>query len=204
MSEDKPIDIWRGELGTAYARDSLKGEEQFIENARLDYRHLLTITNTLKSVIEFGCGTGHNLAAFRSIDPHMRLCGVEANRFAVDVAHGRVPEAEIHHTPAQDFVPQDKFDLVLTRGFLIHVPTDVLPDVLARMYQSAAKFILMGEHFAAEPAQELFRRRHDLQWARNFPGEMHVLYPDLLFVAEWAPKKFVGDGVHWILLQKPD
>jgi hypothetical protein len=106
----------------------------------------------------------------------------------------------MHLAPVQHFVPADKYDLVLTRGFLIHVPPEMLPCVFDLIYRTAAKFILIGEYFSQEPTQIDYRGRTDILWVRDFAGDMRAKFPDLEIAAYWPPD---NSNVHWSLLSRP-
>lgn len=79
-----------------------------------------------RSMLEVGCGTGFVLAGVRRAHPEMRLVGAELFEAGLEVAAGRVPDAEFHQVDARDVSFRDEFDVVGAFDVLEHIAEDEL------------------------------------------------------------------------------
>ena len=154
------------------------------------WKNLLTFVPDVQSVAEFGCNIGANLKALREIRPDLDLAGVEINRFAVEVLkRERVSEVNLGSVGTYDF--GRKFDLVFTRGVLIHIAPDDLPNVLANMERHAKKYVLIWENYdeAMHNMPWYDKRVGDgkagvnYQFWRDFAGEFHKQFPNWTVLA---------------------
>ena len=98
-------------------------------------------------ILELGCGAGRNLAALHREQDRWRLLGIdicpEAVRYAQDTL---TPWAHVLCVDvlAVDVLP--RVDVILTCGFLGHVPPAFLPALLQRMLDAAtARLVLVEE-----------------------------------------------------------
>jgi SAM-dependent methyltransferase len=74
-----------------------------------------------KSVLEVGCGAGHNFPLLRQD----RITGVDVSGEALRRAHERAPGAELHQLDIQSQRLEDTWDLVFCSLVLEHLPDDV-------------------------------------------------------------------------------
>lgn len=74
-----------------------------------------------KSVLDVGCGSGRYLAAFANLGVE-RLVGIDLSRPMLDLALQQISAAGHHNTELicanfDDFIPTEKFDVVVAMGF---------------------------------------------------------------------------------------
>lgn len=138
---------------------------------------------SINTALELGAGTGANLAALRNIMPHAHLTGVEINREAHEhlrmVADRAYQESAIGWTGNR---APDGYDLVLTKGFLIHVPPAQLQAAYDTILQNAGRWILLCEYYNPTPVSILYRGQPDRLWKRDFAGELLERDPSLRLV----------------------
>lgn len=84
-------------------------------------------TGSGRRVLDAGCGTGGVLRWQADLGGATLLAGVDIGAAAIELAHRRVPEADLHVAPLVGLPFDDaSFDLVLTNDVLQHVrETDV-------------------------------------------------------------------------------
>jgi len=167
----------------------------------------------VQSVVEFGCNIGANLKALHHLDPSLELAGVEINQFAVDLlrregicsAHqGSVATADLGRT----------FDLVFSRGVLIHIRPDDLPVVFANMERHARKYLIIWETFSETPYHlEAYsegvaggKPGEGYQFWRDFAGDFIKQFPNWSVVSSGIDRKLGAKPAHgklvWTLLQR--
>lgn len=166
-------DLWRGQFGSDYHNrqpDDL--------GCRLSlFCRALSRTNGIRSVIEFGAGAGDNIRALMQLLPQANFAAVEINSKAAV----RIPTStELWVAPTLTFNEEGRtWDLVLTRGFLIHVPPEDLEQTYAVLYRCSARWILLCEYFSPSPREVSYRGQESALWARNHVGEMMQKFPGL-------------------------
>jgi spore coat polysaccharide biosynthesis protein SpsF len=190
--------FWQGEFGDEYLERN-RGGGVIAGNIAL-FAEILKRAEDVKSVLEFGAGTGNNLQAIKMLLPGVGLFGVEINKKAgeglSDIANtyiGSVFEPCSWHG-----------DFVLSKGLLIHIEPSMLPVVYDTLYSSSDKYICLVEYYNPVPVEVPYRGHTGKLWKRDFAGEMLDRYPlkliDYGFV--YHRDKFKQDDVHWWLMQK--
>jgi len=127
------------------------------------------------SILDFGCGPGRDLAYFRSLGHE--AVGLDGSEAFVAMAR-KYCGCEVLH---QDFLALDlpvaRFDGVFANASLFHVPREVLPDVLAKLYATLKP---QGVLFSSNP-----RGNNE----EGMAGGRYGCYHDL---AAW--RRYVGDA----------
>ena len=173
---------WRGEFGDHYT-DRNQGR---VPANRAFFRKALRAVNwppAAPSILELGCGAGENLSALRQILPAAHLAGLEINPSAAAIArnHGHL----VHEISILDYIVQlggNLFDLVFTKGLLIHIP----PTELARAYhvlvEASRRWVLVAEYYNPKPVEVPYRGQAGMLWKRDFAGELLAAYQELRLV----------------------
>ena len=118
-----------------------------------------------KKICEAGCNVGNNLIEFpREIEIH----GIDMNESSLDKARKKYTsftfkKANLNKIP----YPDSYFDLVFTRGVLIHVKQDELNDVMKELFRISSNWILNMEYFGEDGKMIKWKRGDDLLWYRN-------------------------------------
>lgn len=160
--------------------------------------------NRVRSVIEFGAGTGQNLRAIHRLLPKAALTAVEINAQARAEI---LPGIEISADSITNFGPKDRtWDLVLTKGLLIHVPPEQLPQAYSKLYECASRYILLCEYHAPQVTMIPYRGHEHRLWKRDFASELLQTYPDLEVVDygfQWkGDPNWPQDDITYFLLGK--
>lgn len=202
MTEDQEK-WWEGNGGTGYT----KRQTLTVESRAAMFRTALSevAISEIKSVIEFGAGTGDNLRALLQIGVIAQLTGVEINEEAYADLCG-IAGTAIKGSILDSYQLAGPFDLVITRGLLIHIAPENLPRAYTVLHQAARKYLLICEYFSPSPRMIPYRGQDNMLWARDFAGEMMDSYPDLRLIDYgWvyhrdpiAPQ----DDVSWFLMEK--
>jgi len=105
-----------------------------------------------RRILEYGCGTGGNLAHLARIFPGASLCGCDISEKSLEEAAGIAPGAEMILL-GRDALPTRHFDLVFVANVLHHVPPPVRPTVTTAMADALAPggALCVFEHNPANP-----------------------------------------------------
>src|SRR5450755_1422866 len=122
MTRSQPTEqelFWAGEFGTAYTERNVPtptGRMPF-------FGDILRLAPGVRSVCELGANRGHNLIALQSLDPSLRVTGVELNPSAFSMLFSLSGVTAVQSS-VQNYEPGERFDLVFTCGVLIHINPD--------------------------------------------------------------------------------
>ncbi len=158
------------------------------------------------SLIEFGANIGMNLRAIQLLFPNIELYGVEINKSASEELAKYIGDKNTFNGSIFDYFPNQKFNVSLIKGVLIHINPEMLHDVYSKLYESSNKYILICEYYNPTPISILYRGHTDRLFKRDFAGEMLDIYGDLKLVDYGFNYKrdsaFPQDDVTWFLLEK--
>jgi pseudaminic acid biosynthesis-associated methylase len=194
--------FWAGEFGDAYITRN-RGEEWVAANLAL-FARILKSAAEVRSVLELGASIGLNLQALRLLLSEARLAAVEINDKAI--AQLALPGVKVQHASILEVVPDTEYDLVLTKGVLIHINPGELPRVYDLMYRSCARYVCVAEYYNPTPIAIPYRGHAERLFKRDFAGELLERFPDLQlvdygFVYRRDPT-FPQDDLTWFLLEK--
>lgn len=196
--------FWAGDFGTAYggrhAGDGLIGS-----NLRL-FADALRTAGPIRSCLELGANVGMNLRALRLLYPHLTMKAVEINPDAARVLGEAIGPENVQNASIFDYAAEERFDLVLTKGLLIHVNPDLLPVAYEKIHRSSSRLILIAEYYNPSPLAIPYRGHAGQLFKRDFAGELMDRYPDVGLLdygfAYHRDPAFAQDDVTWFLLQK--
>ncbi len=197
-------EFWAGDFGTEYVRrtpadDHLAANLAWLERA-------LRRTGEITDCIEFGANVGINLRALQMLRPHVVAHAVEINRVAAAQLATAIPAENVRCMSVLDFEPSRTFDLVLSKGMLIHINPEHLGRVYRTLYRSTRRYILICEYYNPAPVGIDYHGYKDRLFKRDFCGDMLDAFPDLMlldygFVYRRDPM-YPQDDVTWFLMEK--
>lgn len=198
--------FWSGEFGDKYSCRNHVTKEMIASNTAL-FSRILSRTNNISSVLEFGSNVGLNLRSLYHLLPSSKLSAIEINNFAVEKLQEWGKLDNIYHQSILDFNSNGKtWDMALIKGVLIHINPDELETVYQKLYYSSNRYILIVEYYNPTPVEVKYRGHRGKLFKRDFAGEMLDQYQDLKIVDYgfvWhRDKVFPQDDATWFLLKK--
>lgn len=201
---NKQEKMWQSGFGTEYhARNAFEDRTEFWKGV-LGTGVLIDAW----TVLEPGAGKGENLAAIlnarKELDFNMdshNLVGIEINSNACNTlgARGFTP----FNSAFLDTPITTKFPLVITRGFLMHVPTAALTATLAKIYNASSKYICLCEYYSPARREVEYHGHGSALWIDDFAHKIMEMYPDL-HLRDYGFKYRKDDGydLTYFLLEK--
>jgi pseudaminic acid biosynthesis-associated methylase len=194
--------FWEGEFGIEYVN-----RNRYDIGATLAmFSKILSKAYGVDSLFEFGCNIGQNLRALKLLKSQCRISGIEINKVAH--AHAVKDFPEVINGSILEIEPAEigKFDLVYTKGVLIHINPDSLNRVYDTMAAVANKYVLMSEYYNPKPVAIDYRGHSDRLFKRDFAGEFMDRHPnfrlaDYGFVYHRDPV-FPRDDATWFLMER--
>jgi spore coat polysaccharide biosynthesis protein SpsF len=191
---------WAGEWGNRYT-DRNMGR---VPANRYFFKKVLDKIPNPRTILELGCGAGENLQALHQLLPAAELEGVEINHKAVEIARGW-NLGTIHECSLLNFTSNVKWELVFTKGVLIHVPPTELNRAYKTLVESANRWVMVAEYYSPQPVEIPYRGQHSLLWKRDFAGELLTMYPELKLVDYgfvYHRDPYPQDDLHWWIMEK--
>lgn len=196
--------FWAGDFGNKYIERN-EGSQLLAANLAF-FSKALARAESPGSCIEFGANIGMNLQALRLLFPCQELSAVEINPTAAAALRKFLPEERVYHSSILDFAPQQRWDLVLIKGVLIHINSDHLPTVYDKLYAACGRYLLVCEYYNPTPVAIPYRGHTDRLFKRDFAGEIMDCHPDLRLVdygfAYQRDPNFSQDDITWFLMEK--
>ena len=145
-SDSLQADAWTNAHGMKYVVHHLKEDWQ---KSRVEkWRQILSHFPDATSCFEIGCNIGTNLRTIRHCRPEAVVSGLEINPYAAleaeKISNGDVFLGEI---ASHDF-KHEQYDLVFSRGVLIHINPDKIEEVITKMISAASKYLLIWENYS--------------------------------------------------------
>ncbi len=195
--------LWHGNFGDDY---TVRNAGALNANLAL-FGKILSRTDSLNSVIEFGSNIGLNLLAIDMLAPACRKTAVEINSFAVEQLK-KFPEIEIFNESALDFETDRQWDMVLTKGLLIHTNPRKLSVIYDKLFSCSMRYICLAEYYNPTPVTVSYRGHSDHLFKRDFAGELLDRFPSIRLIdygfCYHRDNNFPHDDITWFLLQKAD
>lgn len=196
--------FWAGEFGTGYIG---RNASALLHAANLAFfSKILARAGDVKSVLEIGANIGMNLRALRPLRPEAALTAIEINADAAGELR-KLGYVETLHQSVADFVPDGRlWDLVFTKGVLIHLHPDLLPGTYDKMADAAARYVMICEYYNPVPVSIPYRGHEDRLFKRDFAGEFLDRHPgfrliDYGFLYRRDPA-FPQDDCTWFLMER--
>lgn len=201
---------WAGDFGNAYHDRSPGSEACNYELFLRAFDKVARFTpSRIRTALELGAGTGTNLRALQRLFPDLDTAAVEINLKAITaLVAQQSPKhlpTNVWHGSVLDFKPQRTYDLVLTKGFLIHIAPEHTAQVYEVIHRAAARWILTAEYYNPRHVPIAYRGERDLLWKGDFAGDLLERYADLRLVDYgfvYRHDPFPQDDLTWFLLEK--
>ena len=195
--------LWAGEFGNDYITRNRDGA--LLDNNRALFGKILSHTQDVTSAIEFGANIGNNLRALRELLPKANLHSVEINaKAAAEIEAWGGATVEV--ASLLDFEPQRQWDLSFTKGVLIHLPPESLPDVYDKLVAASSRYVMVCEYYNPTPVEVSYRGHEHALFKRDFAGEILDAHPELRlvdygFTYHRDPQHPLDDST-WFLMEK--
>lgn len=203
MKETEQEREWAGELGNKYTENNRYSN---IGTQLSFFAKILTRLPDIRSVYEVGANVGLNLDALKLLRPSLKLSGCDINAKAVELCVSKGYDVE--QRSLYELNITKKYDLVFTKGVLIHLDPDSLESVYKLIGDMSSKYILIDEFFSPKPtAIDNYYGKNNVLFKRDFGRELRdcldLELMDYGFISKIDPA-FPGFDTNWYLFRKRD
>lgn len=196
--------FWAEHFGNDYIGRNQSG--QLLASNLSFFSKALNRCGKIQSCIEFGANIGMNLKAIKLLYPEIILRGIEINENAANILKSTIGEDNVIVGSIFDKTFEEKVDVSLIKGVLIHINPEMLSVVYERLYESSSKYVLIAEYYNPTPVSINYRGHSDKLFKRDFAGEFLEKYKgckliDYGFLYRGDPA-FPQDDITWFLIEK--
>ena len=196
--------FWAGEFGLEYVKRNI-GDLYLASNLNFFSKAMKFIAKP-NSLIEFGANVGMNLHAIKILYPGIKLHGIEINKTVAHQLEELIGVENVSNCSILDYNKEDKYDVALIKGVLIHIDPSQLNLVYQNLYDSSINYILICEYYNPSPVSISYRGHNNKLFKRDFAGEMLDKFSNLKLIDYGFVYKrdvsFPQDDITWFLLQK--
>jgi len=196
--------FWATEFGDEYIQRN-QGAQLLASNLNF-FSKALKNAGSIKSCMEFGANIGMNLKALGLLFPGCSLKGVEINEKAALELAKLIGANNVYQGSIFDVPTEDKVELSLIKGVLIHINPEMLQRVYDKLYAASTKYILIAEYYNPSPVSINYRGHSDRLFKRDFAGEFLDKFTDTELVdygfAYRKDPAFPQDDITWFLIKK--
>jgi pseudaminic acid biosynthesis-associated methylase len=172
------------------------------------FSQILSRTNhRVECVFEIGTNIGLNLDAIKALLPSALLSGIEISKEAYKEISKKDYGSNILNESILNLSHGlGEYDLVFTKGVLIHLNPEYLMDVYEKIYNLSKKYILFVEYYNPSPVSIRYRDKEGMLFKRDFSREFLDLHPkckllDYGFVYRYD-NNYPQDDATWFLMEK--
>ena len=149
-----------------------------IQDDQSKFIYFLSVAIGAKKICEVGCNIGNNLSDFPK---DSQVYGIDMSEYALEKAKNRYPSfkfkvANMNKIPFEN----SYFDLVFTRGVLIHIPSSEIDAGLKEMVRVSKKWIMNLEYFGKDGEMIEWSRGDELLWYRNMKERWNNFDVDII------------------------
>jgi spore coat polysaccharide biosynthesis protein SpsF len=197
-------EFWAGDFGDEYITRN-RSQELLASNINF-FSRALRGTHAVKNCIEIGANVGMNLRAINTIRPGIELHGLEINTEAAKTLRTVIPPNNVLNESVLHFEPRQTWDVVLTKGVLVHIAPGELTTVYDKIVKSSGKYILLAEYYNPSPVTIPYRGHENRLFKRDFAGEILDTYPEFK-LADYGftyhrDLNCPQDDITWFLLER--
>jgi pseudaminic acid biosynthesis-associated methylase len=199
------VEFWKGEFGDSYIRRN--NSQALLESNKIFFEQIFEHTLDIHTYLEIGANIGMNVRAINAIRPDLVGTAIEPNH----TAHSQLSEVtrtprEAINASIQEFETSQRWDLVFTKGVLIHVTPDDLVGVYKKMASLASRYVVIAEYYNPSPVSLNYRGHADRLFKRDFAGEFLSTNPEFKlreyrFVYKGDPIA-PQDDITWFLMER--
>lgn len=142
-----------------------KENEESFQEPLSNFIYNVSLVLGAKKILEAGCNIGNNLRSFPS---DSEVFGLDMNEKALEIAKSRSPNFNFKQGSLTKIPFEDNFfDLVFTRGVLIHIHPDDVSDAMKELLRVSKKWIFNLEYFGEDNKMIKWKRGDKLLWYRD-------------------------------------
>ena len=194
--------FWQGNFGNSYIKRN--NYQKDIKNNYYFFKKVFNKKVKINSLIELGPNVGLNIIALRKIFKNLRITGVEINKKACEHLK-KIKNISVINDSILKFKLNNKFDLVLIKGVMIHTHPKNLKKLYKKVEKLSKKYILICEYYNPYPISVNYRGHKNKLFKNDYAGDFLKIYKNYKLIDygfNYHLDKYPQDDSSWFLLRK--
>lgn len=197
-------EFWAGEFGDDYSSRN-RGVGLLASNLAF-FSKALDRAWDVASFLEIGANIGMNIKALNLLFPSASFDAVEINPAACQELREMIGDERTHQCSILDFESRQQWDVVLSKGVLIHVNPEQLREAYIRIARWSRRHVLFGEYYSRQVSEVPYRGHAGKLYKRDFAGEFLDACPEFALVdygfSYHRDPNFPQDDINWFLFSR--
>lgn len=186
---------YNSNLWDTYTDDNFSLQNQTLP----DFIYNSSLILGAKKVCEVGCNVGNNLFGFPK---NYDVTGIDLNEHALKQAQIKFPNFKFQNGSILDLpFDTDSFDLVFTRGVLIHIHPNNLKSAMNELFRVSKTWIFNLEYYGENNKMIDWKRGKDLLWYRDMESLWKQLPVELISNVD-VPTELDNSNTRFTLVRK--
>lgn len=197
--------FWAKEFGDEYIHRN--AGEHMIDSNEVMFREIFDGVLFPTTALEIGSNIGQNIKALKRFIPKLQTTAVEINQTAVNIMTESGFVDSVFSGSFLEVEIPDYYELVFSKGVLIHISPSDLPATYRKMANLSTKYVLIAEYYNPSPVQIEYRGHANKLFKRDFAGEFLDAFSNYELVKTgfaYHRGKFPQDDLTWFLMRRLD
>jgi spore coat polysaccharide biosynthesis protein SpsF len=151
VEQERILNLWKGNYGDEYFDRNAPRKEWVLNTIKAMSRILSSLHGAkLNKILEIGAADGINIESLQKITD-ADLYAIEPNKLAYErlLQKNLVPKENLYNKAMHEIKFDDnQFDLVFTKGVMVHIAEEDLHDFCAEMIRISSRYVVAIEFFA--------------------------------------------------------
>ncbi len=194
--------FWSGNFGDNYTKRSIN--QKTVLNNKIFFLKIFK-KKKINSVLELGANIGYNILAIKKIFRKLKnITCVEINNFAYKELI-KIKGINATNDSLIKFQSKKKYELVFTKGVLIHLNPNSLKNVYKKMGKFSSKYVLIAEYYNPTPTKVNYRGNKNKLFKRDFAQEFlkeNEKFKLIDYGFTYRKDKYPQDDLTWFLFRR--
>jgi len=177
---------YNSELWNEYTEEN----EGLIQEDLCKFIYHVSLSLGAKKILEAGCNIGNNLNGFPT---NLEIFGLDMNENALKKAISKYPSFKFKKGSLTKIpYPDNYFDVVFTRGVLIHINPSDIENATKELVRVTKKWIFNLEYFGEDNKMIKWKRGNDLLWYRDMEKRWNDLGLEIISSVDLPQELDIG------------
>lgn len=194
--------FWTGNFGDNYTKRSI--DQKAVLNNKFFFLKIFE-KKKINSVLELGANIGYNILAIKKIFRKLKnITCVEINKFAYKELI-KIKGIDSINESLIKFQSKKKYELVFTKGVLIHLNPNSLKNVYKKMGKFSSKYVLIAEYYNPTPTKVDYRGNKNKLFKRDFAQEFlkeNEKFKLIDYGFTYRKDRYPQDDLTWFLFKR--
>jgi spore coat polysaccharide biosynthesis protein SpsF len=195
--------FWKSNFGNRYIKRN--NSKNLINKNYSIFKKIFKKKIKINSLIELGANIGNNIIAINKILKIKKITAVEINKKACEHLR-KINNVKVLNESILNLKINNKFDLLIIKGVLIHIHPKNLKNVYKKIAQLSKKYVLICEYYNPTLISVNYRGHKNKLFKNDYAGEFLKIYKNYKLIdygfSYHLDNKYLKDDSTFFLLKR--